>query len=199
MGKDEFLQLLIAQLSHQDPMNPVDGHEFAAQLAQFTSLEQLIAINGNVTHNGQLSGMLAQSINSGVAAGLIGKTVQAEGNALEVSDEGATPLNFEIGGNGGQVSVTIMDEAGQVVRKIEHGELSAGKHTIEWDGLADSGSRVPPGSYTFEVSATDGTEEPVPTLTFVRGKVDRVTFGQNGILLWLGELSVAMQNVSSVE
>lgn len=45
MGKDEFLKLLVAQMKHQDPLNPMDGQEMAAQLAQFTSVEQLLAAN----------------------------------------------------------------------------------------------------------------------------------------------------------
>jgi flagellar basal-body rod modification protein FlgD len=45
MGKTEFLQLLVAQLRHQDPMDPSDGKEMAAQLAQFSSVEQLVSMN----------------------------------------------------------------------------------------------------------------------------------------------------------
>ncbi|MEX0773120.1 MAG: flagellar hook capping FlgD N-terminal domain-containing protein, partial [Balneolales bacterium] len=44
MGKEEFLQLLIAQMRHQDPLNPMEGTEFASQLAQFNSVEQLINV-----------------------------------------------------------------------------------------------------------------------------------------------------------
>ncbi len=47
--KDEFLKLLVAQLQHQDPMNPVDNQQFLAQLATFSSLEQLISINNGIT------------------------------------------------------------------------------------------------------------------------------------------------------
>lgn len=45
MGKDAFLQLLVAQLRHQDPLSPADGKEMAAQMAQFSSVEQLVTIN----------------------------------------------------------------------------------------------------------------------------------------------------------
>ena len=45
LGKDEFLQLLVAQLRHQDPLSPMEGAEFAAQLAQFSSVEQLVSAN----------------------------------------------------------------------------------------------------------------------------------------------------------
>ena len=47
-GKDEFLKLLVAQLQNQDPLSPVKNEEFVAQLATFTSLEQLISINENI-------------------------------------------------------------------------------------------------------------------------------------------------------
>ena len=49
IGKTEFLNLLVAQLQHQDPLDPLKNEEFVAQLAAFSSLEQLIAINKAVT------------------------------------------------------------------------------------------------------------------------------------------------------
>jgi|HigsolmetaAR206D_1030411.scaffolds.fasta_scaffold64202_2 Flagellar hook capping protein len=48
LSKDAFLQLLIAQIRHQDPLNPADGAEFMAQLAQFSTLEQLMSIRAGV-------------------------------------------------------------------------------------------------------------------------------------------------------
>jgi flagellar hook assembly protein FlgD len=49
IGKTEFLNLLVAQLQHQDPLDPLKNEEFVAQLATFSSLEQLIEINKAVT------------------------------------------------------------------------------------------------------------------------------------------------------
>ena len=75
MGKNEFLKLLVAQLEHQDPLAPQEGQEFAAQLAQFSSLEQLTNINGTLEANQAYD--LALSNSSMV--NLIGKTVDAPG------------------------------------------------------------------------------------------------------------------------
>jgi flagellar basal-body rod modification protein FlgD len=49
ISKSDFLELLVAQLKHQDPMNPVDNQQFITQLATFSSLEQLISINAGVS------------------------------------------------------------------------------------------------------------------------------------------------------
>ena len=45
LGKDEFLKMLVAQMQNQDPLSPMDGQQMAAQLAQFSSVEQLISAN----------------------------------------------------------------------------------------------------------------------------------------------------------
>lgn len=45
MGQDQFVQLLVTEMKNQDPMNPMDGKDLAAQLAQFSSVEQLMNVN----------------------------------------------------------------------------------------------------------------------------------------------------------
>ncbi len=74
--KDEFLKLLVAQLQHQDPMNPVDNQQFLAQLATFSSLEQLISINNGITDltntlNGANNGNLENSKTIDVESSLV--------------------------------------------------------------------------------------------------------------------------------
>lgn len=77
MDKEAFLRLLVTQLSNQDPLNPTEGAEFAAQLAQFTSVEQLTNINSALESQAEASEWLAQGMQSGVAADLIGRHITA--------------------------------------------------------------------------------------------------------------------------
>jgi len=67
LGKDEFLQILVTQLRHQDPMQPMQDKEFIAQMAQFSSLEQMMNMTKEIT-------ALKQS--AGMATGLIGKQIE---------------------------------------------------------------------------------------------------------------------------
>lgn len=198
LGRDEFLQLLVTQLSNQDPLNPMDGQEFAAQLAQFSSLEQLISINESMIQSGEINGLLAQSVNSGVAADLIGKTIEAEGNEFHYNGEDATSLRFELSTAASDVQVEIYNPAGQLIRTESLSNLDSGEHTFAWDGNDGEGEQQLQGSYTFQVSASDAEGNSVNTRTFISGEVDRVTYNQNGIFLWIGDTSINMGNVSSV-
>lgn len=79
MGKDEFLKLLIIQLQHQDPLNPLEDKEFIAQMAEFSSLEQMINLNMNL-----IEFMELQKLSE--ASNLIGREVEffiEEGKVLK--------------------------------------------------------------------------------------------------------------------
>ena len=90
LGKDDFLKLMIAQLKNQDPLNPMNGTEYAAQLAQFTSLEQLTNLNANVSKSIDTNYVLTQSINNTLAATLIGKEVKINGNTIQNNGQEST-------------------------------------------------------------------------------------------------------------
>lgn len=199
MGKEEFLRLLVTQLSHQDPLNPMDGQEFAAQLAQFSSVEQLLNIQQTLVENGELNGMLAQGINSGVASGLIGRDIEAETNTLYWDGGGATAAHVDLSGTAASVKVVIRDESGGIIQTLDLGPREAGKHEIEWNGRDGNGASVPKGAYQMELVAEDAAGDAVAGTTLVSGRVDRVTFGQDGIKLWIADLGLAMSHVRSVQ
>ena len=78
LGKDDFLQLLVAQLTHQDPTSPLEDTQFVAQMAQFTSLEQLTNMNQNF-------GTLNRLIGDSSAVNVVGKQVDIEQSSGTVS------------------------------------------------------------------------------------------------------------------
>lgn len=71
LGKDDFLKLLLTQLSHQDPTSPMDNNEFIAQMAQFSSLEQMHNMSDGFTR-------MAAMMNNNDAVNTLGKTVELE-------------------------------------------------------------------------------------------------------------------------
>lgn len=85
LGKDDFLKLLITQLSNQDPTSPMENTEFIAQMAQFSSLEQMTNMSESFT---QLANMLTAS----EASSVIGRTVEVDlnGEVLTGQVEAAT-------------------------------------------------------------------------------------------------------------
>ncbi len=198
LGQEDFLLLLVTQLSNQDPLNPMDGQEFAAQLAQFSSLEQLITIGDTLDQSNAVNGLLAQSMNSGVAAGLIGKEVEAEGVDLFVSEGKPSDVSFELGEAATTVAIDIKNEAGQIVRTVDLGQRGRGEHAFSWDGKDVDGNDVPNGKYSVEIRAEDSAGNNVDTRTFMKGLVDKITFGPEGILVWMGQTSIPLGNVRSV-
>lgn len=78
LGKEEFLRLFVNQLKYQNPLKPLEGSEFASQLAQFSSLEQLYNLNKGMDQ--MIS--FQYSLNNGIATSLIGKTVKTQDDVV---------------------------------------------------------------------------------------------------------------------
>ena len=200
LGKNDFLKLLVTQLKAQDPMNPQDGTQFVAQLAQFTSLERLVNIEdglGNVA-------LASMSTNATMASNLIGKSVRVAGDSVSYAGAGSTDLNFELGKDAKSVSVKVLNEKGEVVETIEGGALESGPNHVTWTGsthTADGGSgTAEAGKYTFQVTAVDAEGNDVAVKTAVLAGVDAVHFSGKGIpeLVLSDGRTVPMSDVSEV-
>ena len=188
MGKDEFLRLLITQLKNQDPLNPMDGAEFTAQLAQFSSLEQLYNLNDQVTafNSSQLT------MNNMKSVDLIGKEITTEGNGLVVdSDSAHISYILDEAVTGGTIEIYNSD--GNVVATLDVGSQDAGAHSVEWDCSA-----MERGNYSFEVAAQGSDGKNVTYAPRMQGIVTSVIFKEDGVYLAVGDEEIATKDVSSV-
>ncbi|HMJ53519.1 MAG TPA: flagellar hook assembly protein FlgD [Polyangiaceae bacterium] len=153
MGKDAFMKLLVAQISHQNPLKPMDDTAFVAQLAQFSALEQTMGINKRLD---ELTTAQRGSANTELGA-LVGKRVTVRGTMTSLDSSGiGAPISYTLDGNAKTVDVNIADATGKVVRTIHVGAQPAGLTKITWDGRNNDGLAQPPGPYTISVVAKDG-------------------------------------------
>jgi flagellar basal-body rod modification protein FlgD len=175
LGKDEFVKLLLAQLGNQDPTSPLDSQAFVAQLAQFSSLEQLNSVNERLD-----SILIAQTSSSQTAAtAFVGKHATFRTDKLQLPAEGPASATASIQGAAETVSVAIVDGSGKTVRTLQIGAHQAGDLSLEWDGRDDHGNRVAAGEYQVRVTAADAKGKDVPVVMRTSGVVTGVSF-QNG-------------------
>jgi len=198
MGKDDFLKLLIAQLKNQDPMSPLESQDFAAQLAQFTTLEKLNNIDHNIETGIQVDMMMTQAINNTMAANIIGKDARGFGDQVVMNDDGTGQLSFRLGSLASEVTAKIMDESGNVVRRINLKNCSKEFHQIDWDGKDDNGQNVNGRKFTFEISATDANGKEVYVQKLITGFVTGIRYEEGRAILLINDLEVQFANVLEI-
>lgn len=188
LGKDQFLQLLVAQLNNQNPLDPQDNGEFVAQLAQFSTVEGVEKLNTSVENI--LSGF--QSSQALQASSLVGRKVIVPSSKAVVDTSETFKASLVLPVSSANVYVNVYDAAGVQVSRVNLGQLEAGTQSFMWDGKNSSGELMPPGTYTFEAQATydDGTKG---LYTLLPANVDSVTLGQNG-----GEMMLNLAGIGSV-
>ncbi len=179
--KDMFLKLLVAQLSHQDPFNPAEDKEFIAQLAQFTSLEELQNINkGVATMN---ASMVKQQIVN--AATFIGTQVAAKGDYVTHKADYTSTLYTNIPENitSGTINVystTADGKPDKLVYSDTLGAVSAGSYPYTWSGKDNNGNSMPDGTYVISVSGKNASGDSVLINTESDGTVVAVEASDDG-------------------
>ncbi|HLA40506.1 MAG TPA: flagellar hook assembly protein FlgD, partial [Candidatus Glassbacteria bacterium] len=138
--KDDFLKLLVTQLQYQDPLNPASNQEFAAQLAQFSSLEQLTEMNKSLSKGLDSDAVLANTINNSLATGFLGKEVHAVGDVINLEQGKNAMIRFSQAAASVDTIVNIYTPQGALVRTIELGGVPAGGSQTEWDGRDQYGN-----------------------------------------------------------
>lgn len=170
LGQEDFLELMITQLTYQDPTNPVANEDFVAQMAQFSTLTGIEELTSSFES-------LSQTLLQGQAldaAALVGKNVLVPASEIELSEGQGASGAVELSTSASQVRVDIYDATGQVVRTLDLGSLDSGIQEFEWDGTLADGSVAPAGTYEFKVTAqVNGVTEELTT--YLNGQVKSVT------------------------
>ncbi|RJQ22424.1 MAG: hypothetical protein C4560_02550 [Nitrospiraceae bacterium] len=194
LGKEEFMNLLLKQLSYQDPLNPMDSTQFTSQLTQFSSLEELNTINGT------LNDVLAfqHSMQNAAIANFIGRTVKVEGDSTYLNDK--AEINYELAADAASVKISIYDSSGNLVATKDAGAQSKGANKFIWDGKDGQGNQMPEGTYTYEVDAKDVAGEPVSAVTNSWGQVTGVVFEDGNTYLVLdGSRNVYLSEIQAIQ
>lgn len=187
-AENRFLTLLTTQLKNQDPLNPLDNAQLTSQLAQISTVNGIEKLNATLQK--LLAGM--QESQTLEAAALVNHGVLVPGNTMMLGEGGALG-GFELPTAADEVTVTIKDANGLVVRTLSLGAQDAGVNAFVWDGKSDSGALAASGRYSFTLAAKQGAEN-VAANALAYGLVQAVTRNSQGLSLDagpLGEFSLA--------
>jgi flagellar basal-body rod modification protein FlgD len=179
--ENEFINLMVAQIQNQDPLNPLDGTEYVGQLAQFSQVQSM----ENMSSLMQNSMVLMDNMQVLSTAGLVGQTVYVSGNEFELGD-GIQNGKVELEHPSNQVTLVVTDEYGQST-KVPLGAHGAGDvgFTINPEELG-----LKPGKYHVAVEVQDGQASPNILLS---GQVEQVRIPNTG-----GAALVNVEGVGSV-
>lgn len=177
LGQDQFLKLLTTQLTHQDPMKPMENGEFLGQMAQFSTVSGIQELQASFKD-------FASSINSNQAlqaVGLVGHYVSAPSKQALLRAGDAVFGDFDLPSSSNQVQVKIINnKTGETVRDIDLGSCAKGKVDFAWDGKDNSGVAMSPGIYKVEASAlVDGKNTVLATN--IQSQVQSVVMGSSGL------------------
>ena len=186
LNEEDFLNLLMTQLQHQDPLNPMEGTQMLEQISSLNQVEQLQAANANL--EALILGMA--SLNNASAVQLIDRSVMVLGEEFE-AEAGSVELGYVLDGAADSVQVHVYDDQDELVETVELGEGTAGLNQFTWSGA------VPGESYRISVDASFEGEE-VAAQTAISGRVTGLDFSEGFVKLVVGDLDVGLEQVLAV-
>jgi flagellar basal-body rod modification protein FlgD len=190
---NSFLNLLITQLKHQDPLEPMDATEFTSQLVQFASVEQQIYQNANLEQllNLQQTSQVASMVD------YLGTTIEATGQQINL-ENGQAEFTYTMGSGASAGTIIIRNEAGLSVFSAD-ANAEFGKHNFTWDGNSNGGEPMPDGTYTINVTATDRGGEILDVTQTVFGRVTGAGVDNGAVTMYMGDVAITMADVLSVK
>ena len=195
LDKDAFLKLMLTQMKNQDPTNPLKSHEMAAQLAQFTSLEQLFNINETLgaMKKGQDPNGNFQALQ------LIGKAVAGDSSkVVRAKGDKEHEFNFTLPTAATELSVKVRNSTGDIVRTYDLKNLKAGEQKITWNGMTQQGEVARPGDYSFVVEGKASNGQKIVPKTEFSGRITGLNYTPQGPVLLIGNQTVRLSDVKKI-
>jgi flagellar basal-body rod modification protein FlgD len=193
IGQKDFLMLMTTQLRNQDPFKPMENGEFMGQMAQFSTVSGIQELQSAFRD-------LADSLYSNQAlqaAGMVGHEVLVANRHGEYTGEVGLSGAVDLPDAVNNLTISVHDGAGRLVRTMELGRQPAGMASFSWDGYTDAGEAAPPGQYEFRAEAANG-EAHVAFDVLVAAKVRSVTLPALGAPLTLDLAGIGQMNFSEV-
>lgn len=189
LGRDAFLELMITQMENQDPLSPKENSAMVAELAQFTSVENLDQLNNSfeALSRSLLSGQALQ------ATALVGTSVTVPASQAVLRQNDVVSGSVSVPSSASDMNINIYNEAGSLVEQVSVGSQPAGETVFRWDGFnmevngemldwqSSNEEGLPPGTYKFEVMAGQNGDN-TQLETALSANVNSVTVGDNGEL-----------------
>lgn len=183
LDRQSFMTMLLTQLENQDPTDPMKDREFVAQLAQFSSLEQLINLNDGMEEmqEEQLQDRMLGAVS------LVGKELRAEGGEISKDESGTSTVFYELQEPAQEVVFDIYNQEGRIIDSVSQGSQEQGEFSFQWDGTDYHGSEVQNGLYRIEPRAEGENGQSLEVNTDISGRVEGMQMQEENIVFTLAD------------
>jgi flagellar basal-body rod modification protein FlgD len=180
LGMQDFMNLLVTELTHQDPFKPMENSEMATQISQFA------AVSGIDELNASFEGLSTNLTSSQAlqATSLVGREVMIPSDNGYLATGGSVSGSIFISEPASNLTLRVTDSNGELVREMSLGQQSKGEVAFNWDGADDAGEYLPSGIYQMAVQGDMGGER-VSHQVLTNANVDSVSLGAPGQSLML--------------
>lgn len=183
LGKDDFLRIMITQMKNQDPTNPFKAEQMAAEMAQFTSVEQLQNMNRGIEKLATAN----QPVERMAMLNLIGKSVTVDRDRFSHVEGQNDSLTYRLPRDAKETRMVIISEQGEVVLEKDLGANKAGEGTFAWDGLKSNTLPAKSGNYIMRLEAKDDRGQAIQIDPRSKVNVVGVSFEGGEAVLLVGD------------
>ena len=193
LGKDEFLKLLLVELEHQDPTEPVETEKILSQTSQLASLEAATNTNKSLD---KLSSSLASSMQF-TTVGAMGKVASTGSDEVLLKENATASFELYLPADVQAGEIQIRDNLGNIVRTIGIKDTPKGVHSFTWDGETNEGVRAKEGSYHIAAEYRDakGAKHLAQVGTY---PVESIKFENGEAMLRMGSNYVPFKRVKEI-